>query len=149
MPLYYNKSGGSLAVTLKSGRTASLPGKTWSSIDVEDEGSEDLIRVLGAGFLTRFDAGEENSATPESAPPAETKASEKPADEHPAEKSSKAAGPSDHKPTPAEKPAADEHKAVGAVPLPFKPETTSVAPGPVRAADDTGDTSDNSRRRKV
>ena len=55
MAKYYNRSPGSLALTLKGGRAATLPGKAWTEISAEDEGSEDVIRALKRGLLTRFD----------------------------------------------------------------------------------------------
>ena len=55
MAKYYNKSPGSLALTLKGGRAATLPGKAWTEISAEDEGSEDVVRALKRGLLTRFD----------------------------------------------------------------------------------------------
>jgi hypothetical protein len=55
MAKYYNKNSGPLAVSLKSGAPACLPGKAWTEIPPEEEGSEDLIQNVKKGFLTRFD----------------------------------------------------------------------------------------------
>jgi hypothetical protein len=53
MAEYYNKSPVSLAVTLKSGGTAFLAGKSWTEIPADEEGSEDVIRAVQRGFIIR------------------------------------------------------------------------------------------------
>jgi hypothetical protein len=146
MPLYYNKSAGSLAVTLKSGRTASLPGKTWSTISVEDEGSEDLVRVLGKGFLQRFD-NEQIEKTPEKVQEAPSDAPKVDAPKGDASSQKEAHSKETSEPSKAETPKA---AGPGLVPLPFKPETPSVPPvAPSENNDEADKALDNSRRRKV
>jgi hypothetical protein len=55
MAKYYNKSSGPLAVALKSGRPGLLAGKSWTEIPAEEEGSEDLIRLLRKEFIVRYE----------------------------------------------------------------------------------------------
>lgn len=65
MAQYFNRESGSLAVTLRTGKACTIPGKSWVEIAAEDEGSEDLIRILQRGYVYRFDSGEEVKNTPE------------------------------------------------------------------------------------
>lgn len=44
---------GSLAIGLRGGRSAILPGKSWTEIPTEDEGAEDLVRAVKRGFAVR------------------------------------------------------------------------------------------------
>lgn len=84
MAKYYNTSNGSLAVALRSGNSASLPGKQWSNIPSSEEGSEDLINAVKRGFLVRSTIEDDDAAkaaevspvaevavTPEASPVAE------------------------------------------------------------------------------
>lgn len=81
MAKYYNKNSGPLAVTLKSGAPACLPGKAWTEIPLEEEGSEDLIQYVKKGFLTRFDNSVADPKPVEKAQPAPKKLEAAPAKE--------------------------------------------------------------------
>lgn len=68
MAKYFNTSNGPIAVELRNGKSASIPGKTWANIPSEQEGSEDLIRAVRKGFLVRSVV--EDDAVSEVSPPA-------------------------------------------------------------------------------
>lgn len=59
MAKYFNTSKGTLAVVLRSGDSASLPGKQWTNIPSHEEGSEDLINAVKKGFLVRSTVDDE------------------------------------------------------------------------------------------
>lgn len=64
MAKYFNTSKGSLAVVLRSGASASLPGKAWTVIPAHEEGSEDVIRAVKRGFLVRSAVADEEAPAP-------------------------------------------------------------------------------------
>lgn len=51
MARYYNKNRGPLPVQLRSGKSVSIPGKGWVTIDPEDEGSADVLMYVRRGAL--------------------------------------------------------------------------------------------------
>ena len=53
MGRYYNKTRGPLGLSLVSGKSTSVPPKTWIEIDPSDEGSPSVINYLRKGFLHR------------------------------------------------------------------------------------------------
>lgn len=53
MPLYFNTTRGPLAVSFASGKSMSIPPKTWAEIDAEDEGSPNLAPMVRKGYLKR------------------------------------------------------------------------------------------------
>jgi hypothetical protein len=81
MAKYYNKNPGPLAVTLKSGASACLPGKAWSEISIEEEGAEDLIQFVKKGYLTRFDETVADPQTPPALTPETPSMFDKPVQE--------------------------------------------------------------------
>lgn len=71
MAQYHNRGTGPLAIALRSGKSAAIPGKAWVEIPAAEEGSEELIRALKQGFLYRFDPGPEEGQKAEEVRPAE------------------------------------------------------------------------------
>ena len=63
MAKYFNTSKGTLAVVLRSGDSASLPGKQWTNIPSHEEGSEDLVNAMKKGFLVRSTVDDEVEPT--------------------------------------------------------------------------------------
>lgn len=64
MARYYNKTSGSLAITLRGGDSLSIPGNSWTEIPAAQEGSEDLIRAVKNDFLYRFVTDEAPAPAP-------------------------------------------------------------------------------------
>jgi hypothetical protein len=61
MGKYYNTQRGPLAVSLSSGKSITVPPKSWIDIDPSDEGSPSLAPMIRKGYLKR-------SALPDPAP---------------------------------------------------------------------------------
>lgn len=55
MARYFNRTSGSVAVTLRGGGSVYVPAKSWMNIPLEEENSADLIRALQKGYLARFE----------------------------------------------------------------------------------------------
>jgi hypothetical protein len=72
MSKYYNTTRGPIAVALSSGKSITVPPKTWIDIDPSDAGSPSLAPMIRKGFLKRSalpdPVPEEVSPAPVSAP---------------------------------------------------------------------------------